>query len=48
MTSWGAALLVGFLYLGLRRPKPRSHAALAAITLTIVVLLLVAIRQHTA
>jgi hypothetical protein len=47
MTSWGAALLAGFLYLGLRRPKARSHTVLVAITMTLVVLLIVAVRQHT-
>jgi hypothetical protein len=47
MTSWGAVLLTGFLYLGLRRPKARSHTVLAAITMTLVVLLIVAVRQHT-
>jgi hypothetical protein len=47
MTSWGAVLLGSFLYLGLRRPRRKSHAVLAGITLTTVVLLFVAAKQHT-
>jgi hypothetical protein len=47
MTNWGAALLAGFVYLGLRRPRAKSHYAVVGILMTLVILLLVAVRQHT-
>jgi hypothetical protein len=47
MTSWGAVLLGGFLYLGFRRPRAKSHTTAFAIIMTVSVLLLVAVRQHT-
>jgi hypothetical protein len=47
MTSWGAVLLGSFLYLGLRRPRARSHTVLICVTLTVVVLLAIAAKQHT-
>jgi hypothetical protein len=47
MTSWGALLLGGFLFLGFRRSVPRAQKALIVVSMTAVVLLLVAVRQHT-
>ncbi len=47
MTSWGAVMLGGFLYLGFRRSGRRSNTNGLVIGLVIAVLLLVAVRQHT-
>jgi hypothetical protein len=47
MTNWGALLIGSFLFLGLRRPNARRHTALTVVTLVVVILSVVAIRQHT-
>jgi hypothetical protein len=47
MTSWGAILIVSFVILGTRRKPTRPNVYLAATVITTLVLLGVAIREHT-
>ena len=47
MTSWGALLLVAFAALGLGRKRSALRVHTLAAAITIVVLIGVAVRQHT-